>query len=389
MDRNFYARSRDLEQDVRDSIERRRGPEGEPLAGLFALTREMETTDDDQFDVDLTILDFLAYKATDAVFQWRASSNPHQSDLPSALVTTTAEWRSLLEHKYPGHQLDDQTAFRSRLLQFVLVFTHRLNHDETWTTPQSLSEVRAQNRDRFVYWKQNTSHSPALRQPFDTFHEFPLSDGALAQNRHEFASTLGMSHERRRWVTDLHGTPPLSCLLPLFIELTAARSSVGDFVPLPEWFQLTAQFMLQAVLEEYLRNGASGEDEFNTIFAFGCPGTMGDFDDAEDIKAMRQLFCKDGNPMEHIHGWSKWKRQCINELLPQPGSSTTFVEAMENAQNRFPYSEFERDLIGFLQYLHEGLTKPDLVQVEEGRITIHGNELPESESREMFRRMGL
>ncbi|KAF2470350.1 uncharacterized protein BDR25DRAFT_287236 [Lindgomyces ingoldianus] len=382
-------RRHDLEQELLDSIERRRGPEGEPLAGLFALTREMETEDEDQFDVDMTILDFLAFKATDTVFQWRASSNPHQSDLPSALVTTTAEWRSLLKHKYEGRRLNGQTAFRSRLLQFVLLFTHRLNHDETWTTPQSLSEIRTQNRTRAVYWKQNTSHSPALRQPFDTFHEFPLSDGALAENRHELASALDMSHETRRWVTDLDGTPSLSCLLPLFIELTAARSSLGDFVPMSEWFQLTANFMLQAVLEEYLRNGASGEDEFNTIFAFGCPGTTEEPEDATDIKAMRKVFCRDDNSLEQVHGWSKWKRQYINELLPQPGSSTTFLQAMEGAQDRFPYLEFEANLLGFLQYLHNGLTKPDLVQVEEGRITIHGNELPESESREMFRRMGF
>jgi hypothetical protein len=50
----------------------------------------METEEEDQFDVDLTILDFLAFKATNLVFEWRASSTSHQSDLPSALVTMTA-----------------------------------------------------------------------------------------------------------------------------------------------------------------------------------------------------------------------------------------------------------------------------------------------------------
>lgn len=55
----------------------------------------MEADEEDQFDVDLTILDFLAYKAVDLVFEWRSSSNPHQSDLPSALVTMTAGMSSL------------------------------------------------------------------------------------------------------------------------------------------------------------------------------------------------------------------------------------------------------------------------------------------------------
>jgi hypothetical protein len=80
----------DNEKELDDALGARRGSRGEPLAGLFNLTRRMEREDEEQFDVDLTILDFLAYKATDLIFEWRASANPHHSDLPSALVTMTA-----------------------------------------------------------------------------------------------------------------------------------------------------------------------------------------------------------------------------------------------------------------------------------------------------------
>lgn len=45
--------------------------------------------------------------------------------------------------------------------------------------------------------------------------------------------------------------------------------------------------------------------------------------------------------------------------------------------------------LSFLEHLHRGLVKPDLAQVEEGRINIDGNELSEADSREMIRRMGL
>lgn len=90
MDRIHDPNMRDMEREIAESLERRRGSEGDPLAGLFTLTRQMETEEEDQFEVDLTIMDFLAYKATDLVFEWRSGSNPHQSDLPSALVTMTA-----------------------------------------------------------------------------------------------------------------------------------------------------------------------------------------------------------------------------------------------------------------------------------------------------------
>ena len=46
-------------------------------------------------------------------------------------------------------------------------------------------------------------------------------------------------------------------------------------------------------------------------------------------------------------------------------------------------------LVSILKSLHEGLVKPDLAQVEEGRISIDGSELSEAESRAMIQRMGL
>ncbi|KAF2259985.1 hypothetical protein CC78DRAFT_42978 [Lojkania enalia] len=377
------------EQNRTRSTKRRRGATGEPIEGLLTLTRRMETDDEDQFDVDLTIMDFLSFRATDLVFQWRLGSNPHQSDLPSALVAMTSEWRTVLKHKHSERPLNDPVAFRSRLLQFVLLFTHRLNHDKTWTTKSSLNDLRAQNRNRGVYWQQYMPHVPALRDPFDTYSEFPLSDGALAENRNRLASALDMPQERRRWVTDLDGTPSLHCLLPLFIQLSAARVSLGDFGPITDWYELAGQFMLQSVLEEYLRNGAFGDEPFNTIFAFGCPGTQASEDEDIDMAAMRTVFCDQRNRHGQIHGWTEARRKYIGELLPKPGTSTTFLQAMRDAQNRFPYLEFESNVLDFLKYLHENLMKPDLVQVEEGRITIHGNELAEADSREMIRRMGL
>ncbi|KAF2738334.1 hypothetical protein EJ04DRAFT_486712 [Polyplosphaeria fusca] len=381
---------RDYEENVTRSIKRRRGPQGEPLEGLLTLTRQMETDDEDQFDVDLTILDFLAFRATDLVFQWRASSNPHQSDgVPDALVTMTSEWRTVVKHKHTGRRLTEQPSFRSKLLQFLLLFTHRFNHDNTWTSKESLNEIREQNRNRAWFWQQHTSHSPALRQSFDTFSEFPLSDGALAENRNNLASALDIPLEKRRCVTDIEGTPSLYCLLPLFVELTASRVAMGDFLPLTEWFDLAGQFMMQAVIEEYLRNGAFGEEHFNSIFAFGCPGTNPNEDEGSDITAMRTLFCAEHNPHEQVQGWARIKRQYIDELLPKANTSGTYLQSIADTSERFPYLSFEATLMDFLKYLHDDLVKPDLVQVEEGRITIHGNELPEEDSKEMIRRMGL
>jgi hypothetical protein len=210
--------------------------------------------------------------------------------------------------------LTPPAAFRSRLLQFLLIFTHRLQHDETWTNEESLSELRDQNKSRSEYWQQRTENSPALQQPFDSQKEFPLSDGALFENRNDLASALSMPRDQRRWVTDVAGTPSLHCLLPLFIELTAARVNLeDDWMPTREWLDLAGQFMLQAAIGEYLRNGAYGADTFNTIFAFGCPGPRW-AEEGTDVTAMRRLFCDENNPREEIRDWSDIKRRYINEV---------------------------------------------------------------------------
>ena len=65
------------------------------------------------------------------------------------------------------------------------------------------------------------------------------------------------------------------------------------------------------------------------------------------------------------------------------------IATLENIESRHSYVKFEDSLVSFLQHLHDSAVKPDLVQVEEGRINIDGNELSESKSREMIERMRL
>lgn len=194
------------------------------------------------------------------------------------------------------------------------MFTHRLQHSETWTNEDSLSELREQNKSRGEYWQQRTEHPSALRRPFDPEKEFPLSDGALFENRNDLASALNMPRDQRRWVTDVAGTPSLHCLLPLFIELTAARVNLGDdWEPTSEWFDLAGEFMLQAAIGEYLRNGAYGPETFDTIFAFGCPGPRW-AEEGADVTAMRRLFCDESNPREEIREWSGIKQRYVSEV---------------------------------------------------------------------------
>ena len=77
------------DQDVRDCLP---SPRFDCGPGFLNLNQCMQNGDDDgdEFDVDLTILDFLVYKATGLIFEWKESPDPFHSDLPNALVSMTA-----------------------------------------------------------------------------------------------------------------------------------------------------------------------------------------------------------------------------------------------------------------------------------------------------------
>ncbi len=86
-----------------------------------------------------------------------------------------------------------------------------------------------------------------------------------------------------------------------------------DWVPTPECLDLAGEFMLQAVIEEYLRNGAQGEDPFNTAFAFGCPEVDELPEEPITVTAMRRLFSDQHDMNQQSTIWTDLKAHYINE----------------------------------------------------------------------------
>lgn len=312
---------------------------------------------------------------------------------------------------YTKFQLPALIAFRQTLLKFTLLFTHRFFPTNTWTTPDSafLADIQDRIEARATFWEERTSHSAAIRETLD-LSEFPLAPETLTQNRTSLARSIGLPDTGGS--TDGTTLPSLMVLLTCFLELTAARMALEEdwhfWEPSKDWRELAGQFMLQAVLEEYLRDGASGSEIFNAAFAFGCPGVPAEDGEPRDIKIMRKVFCKTGEGREDVqmHGWARTRRTWIGhvsnidgspssgisvlikkQLLPEDGQ--TAVEAMEAAQASFPCADFEDQILDFLQDMHHGVMKPDVVQVEEEEIVCNGVVLSKEESRVFIKGMEL
>ncbi|KAF1928928.1 uncharacterized protein M421DRAFT_62135 [Didymella exigua CBS 183.55] len=348
----------DLEQKLAATIARGFDSNGQPCEGFYNLTRRMENEEDEQFDVDHTIQDFLAYKATSAVFEWHGRTDKWDSDLPNALVTMTA-------------------AFRSRLLQFVLLLTHRYHPTQTWTNGDSLRKLRQQNMARMTIW----SRSHGLEKTSSTASRI-LDDGVIASARQHRASELALPSTVRLNQFSNPDRPALDQLLPLFIELTAARTCLGDeWEPTSDWFDLAGQFMLQAVIDQYVTNGHCSAECLTAIFAFGDPGAkLGS--EGSDVTAMRSLFCTGDSSRTELPEWKRIRAIYIK-------TANGVYPLLQNGEDPYPYVKFESSLLSFLQHLHESAAKPDMVQVEEGHINVDGNELSEAESKEVISRMRL
>jgi hypothetical protein len=281
---------------------------GQVRDGYLNLARRMENEEEDQFDVDHTILDFLVYKAIAAVFEWHASINRWESDLPNALVTMAGEWRSIMSTRYRGRRLSGQTAFRSRLLQFVLLFTHRYHPTRTWTNAESVSKMDRQSKDRGYLW---TNHHLNDTTTHNGVYEGSSSNLMASQHR---ASALGLRSGFGP-TTFNYDRPSLQHLLTLFVELTAARARLDDdWQPTSDWFDLAGQFMLHAVIDQHLTNGSCTRDELESCFAFGYPGFERREDEGSDITAMRVLFCRDDASGEELPEWTAIRQRYLKEV---------------------------------------------------------------------------
>lgn len=224
-------------------------------------------------------------------------------------MTDVPEWRSFLSQKHKGRGLGAVTAFRSRLLQFTLLLTHRYHPTQTWTSEESLQRIDAQNNARASLWSSlhgsKKEHSNADRA---------LNDESIKAIRRRRASNKNPSSAFDLIRFNSLDRPALDQLLPMFVELTSARTCLGDeWQPTSDWFELAGQFMLQAVIDQYIINGHCQTERLVAIFAFGSPGAERS-EEAPDTAAMRRLFCKEGSRSEELPEWTTVRHRYIKEV---------------------------------------------------------------------------
>ncbi len=297
-----------------------------------------------------------------------------------------------MSQKHQGRRLSSLAAFRSRLLQFTLLITHRYHLSQTFTDANSLGKLRDQNATRAKKWLD----AYGSKEEHPQLGPLPIDDLAAARKSRAAAVNCPGDFEFEFLIQN--DRPSLQDLLPLFIELTAARINLGDdWQPTTDWFKLAGEFMLQAVLDQLLITVQCPTTTLESIFAWGYPVGEALHGEGPDVAAMRSLFCGSDTAHEELPEWTAIRRRYLHEVSQSMSHicliSTDWTQAaslsVTNFEEQHSYLQFEERLISFLKHLYDGVIKPDLVQVEIGRINIDGVELSGEKSRAAIARMEL
>jgi hypothetical protein len=288
---------------------------------------------------------------------------------------------SIFKARHPSYKADPELKFRIKLLKLVILFTQRLTLNPTTPSETSLESLRGSNLERAWNWIRDASNAPSANFSVEGFDDqLPIPAQELERNRVLVLQELDIPAEDEENEEAFYGTSSCVSLLdimPLFMEVSAARNAMNASNLSERWMDLAAELMLQACLEQYLVVGAQGTDAINTAFAWGYESEANA--NAHHSIAINDMF-EDEEYTTEVEGWSHIKRSYLERLFPSKetlianGSTDNSSMArrvdshLETVVAEFPIAVFETSILDFLDALSKSIPKPLLVQLESGRL---------------------
>lgn len=371
-------------------------------------------------EVDILILDYLAYQSTAACLASRDSTISTSATLVRNL-TMTNEFCAGFEARHAAYSFDAELRFRVKLLKLVTLFTQRLTRNHTTPPSSALKQLRASNNDRARSWIGSADRVPSAQYNttvFDDPSSFPGTE-ELERNRAHVLHELGIPAEDEDYEDAYYGTSScvsLRDLLPLFMQVSAARSAMCNSSANEHWMRTAGDFMLQACLEQYLVIGGQGSDAMDEAFAWGYRETAkpesGDMEvDEQEVDDGRadevQDMFEDAEYATEVPGWRQLKVQYLALLIP-PSTTTTsqdpysvpssddagesnspaptnLISHLELVAANHPITTFEANILGFLLAMSQSVAKPVLSQLEAGEL----DGMSKQETTDFIRSCGL
>jgi hypothetical protein len=273
-----------------------------PAKGALSETR---------FDSDLMILDYCLFMATRALLEEQVIKHEEGVDenlsehplemvncasgerkIVSTLTNVSIAFLRIFKNNHPNESVSDTIKLRLRLVKFTTLYGRRLTQSTTTPSSADLEALRQTHRRRAnEYWDSS-------------------SDGSFQESAFQHRQP-----SERRSATEFRantGSIALSDLVPMFISLSAARStmqmSARDITK--QWMHLAGQFMLQAALEQCLLYGQCPAEKLREIFSWGWKENIStSWQDEQSVNDMffdMDQYDEDGS-MREAKGWKEIK----------------------------------------------------------------------------------
>ncbi|KAF2760852.1 hypothetical protein EJ05DRAFT_497423 [Pseudovirgaria hyperparasitica] len=327
-----------------------------------------------QFDVDVTILDYMVYKCIKSLIKARENelngAKPHWN-IASGELEAVHEWLGLLKPALENRKLPTDAEYRLRLLYTTSIFTCR--YRANFISDSALQDIRRSNSNRLKEREDGYVHSHVLMSKY-----FPLEE----QIRYQYVSFLVndlQSNHRYDLRSDVeHVYASLRDILVIFLEQTLARTYRYAGEINERLLELFGEWMLQASVESYLHLGSHGSEPLNEIFAFGF-GTCS----LEERPSVQELFCDDEAALQESPMWTDIRQRYMNKAVLLLEAAVR--EGMHLPSESYPVRAFELKVLSYLKALSREIVLPDLQQVIAGKIDIEG--ISSSESKRVIDRI--
>lgn len=346
-------------------------------ATIFAKIGDPDTA----LEVDHMILDHLASQTIQAVLASRNSTRPDHAEHQHPIATVDA-FLAMFKAKHPYYRPDPELRFRLLLLQFTVIFCQRLVRAPSVPSLAGLRDLREQNSARARHWIGDFDRIPSAGYDmsfFDTELPLPLED--LESNRAVVLHALRMPAENDAYEKAFFGTKAsvsLLDVLPMFMSVVAACNELYNISLNEKTMELSAEFMLQACLEQYLMYGASGSDAVDEAFAWGhkpesasglhAPNGDAPMSDTSTaaIDETDRMFEDDSDYTRELSGWTNIRLE-YTRMITRP-ASLGLMKHLEGVAKHHPIENFESLLLEFVTGLSACLPAPILRQLEQGKL---------------------
>lgn len=329
-------------------------------------------------EVDIMILDYLACRATTACLQSRKAKGNGSNTAPRSSLQLVDSFMPIFKARHPQYQPDAELRLRLLLLKMATLFTQRFTLNPTTPDRPSLQALRNANRQRAEVWMDGARERrlSANCETSGLLDTSTLPSDKLERNRAHVLHQLGVPAEDEDYEDAFYGTAAcvsLLDLLPLFVELSAASSSIHGSNLNPRWMHLACEFMLQASLEKYLVCGATGLNVLDEAFAWGYAEEPQDARTDRQLAEINDMF-EDELYATELDGWQELKIRYVQELADVEGSRQSSADGpdifslLESVAAKHPMDAFEALVLKFLEALFISIAQPVLVQLERGQL---------------------